>query len=113
MPFTCSPPNLRIWAERDYNIDKGMTQGESRDGNIIGAEGAGMQSDQQIVVYSEWLAHDGSALPEGLSAVDGAQYGLTGRLAKVAGPTCSRPPASRVSWRNSPLPRAARLRSCN
>ncbi|WP_416398403.1 hypothetical protein [Allohahella sp. A8] len=37
-------------------------------------------------VFTEWLDHDGSPLPEGLSAVDGAQYGLTGRLAKVVAP---------------------------
>jgi hypothetical protein len=32
---------------------------------------------QKIVVYTEWLAPNGSALPEGLAAVGGAQYGLT------------------------------------
>ena len=84
-PIKLRPPNLRLWAERDYNIDKGLTRGDSRDGNIISAEGAGLQSDQQIVVYSEWLDHDGSALPEGLGEIGGAQYGLTGRLAKVVG----------------------------
>ena len=84
-PIKLSPPNLKVWAERDYNIDKGLSAGDDRDGNIIGAEGAGLQSDKKIVVYTEWLAADGSALPEGLAAIGGAQYGLTGRLAKVVG----------------------------
>ncbi|WP_416398400.1 LamG domain-containing protein [Allohahella sp. A8] len=85
-PIVMRPPNLKVWAERMYNVEQGLQAGESRSGQIVSAEGASLLSDQSVRVFTEWLDHDGSPLPEGLSAVDGAQYGLTGRLAKVVAP---------------------------
>ena len=79
------PPNLKIWAERDYTQENGLEKGKVEKNNIIGAEGASLGSDDKITVYSEWLDQDGTLLPEGLGAVKGEQYGLTGRLAKVEG----------------------------
>ena len=76
------PPNLKIWAERTYDVEKGMTEGEERR-FLIGSEGASLASDAMIQVFSEWYDHDGRPLPEGLGIDDGEQYGLTGRLAKV------------------------------
>jgi hypothetical protein len=79
------PPNLRIWAERRYEVEQGLTQGEDRH-YLVGSEGASLASDTLVTVYSEWLDADGRPLPEGLGAADGRQYGLTGRLAKVVAP---------------------------
>ncbi len=79
------PPNLKIWAERDYKVEEGMTQGEQRH-YLIGSEGASLTSDNAITVYTEWLDQDGRPLPAGLAADNGEQYGLTGRLAKVVAP---------------------------
>ncbi len=79
------PPNLKIWAERTYDVDKGLTSGEERR-YLIGAEGASQTSDAMVTIYSEWLDQDGRPLPEGLGDDDGKQYGLTGRLAKVVAP---------------------------
>ncbi|MFO1369525.1 MAG: RHS repeat-associated core domain-containing protein [Marinagarivorans sp.] len=79
------PPNLKIWAERDYTQDSGLNKGKEEKNNIIGAEGASLGSDDKIIVYSEWLDADGTPLPEGLGADKGAAFGLTGRLAKVVG----------------------------
>lgn len=77
------PPNLKIWAERTYQVEHGLSaNGEDRR-FLIGAEGAGLVNDAMIEVYSEWYDHDGRPLPEGLGAGDGEDYGLSGRLAKV------------------------------
>lgn len=76
------PPHLRVWAEREYEVEQGLTQGEERQ-YLVGAEGASLTSDALVTVYTEWLDHDGRPLPEGLGAAEGRQYGLTGRLAKV------------------------------
>ncbi len=81
-PVVMRPPNLRVWAEREYEVEQGLTQGEERQ-YLVGAEGASLTSDAQVTVYTEWLDHDGRPLPEGLGAAEGRQYGLTGRLAKV------------------------------
>jgi Laminin G domain len=82
------PPNLKIWAERSYDLEKGILPKDKNDRTknyLIGAEGAALAGDKLITVYSEWLDHDGRALPEGLGKDGGEQYGLTGRLAKVSG----------------------------
>jgi hypothetical protein len=79
------PPNLKIWAERDYTQQSGLDQGEEEKNNIIGMEGVSLTTDDKITVYTEWLDHDGRALPEDLGKDNGEQYGLTGRLAKVTG----------------------------
>jgi hypothetical protein len=81
--MTLMPPNLKVWAERSYDVDDGLTQGEDRH-YLIGAEGAALTSDTYIRVYTEWLDEEGRALPEDLGKDNGEQYGLTGRLAKVA-----------------------------
>jgi len=83
--ITLSPPNLRIWAERDYTVEQGLTQGEERN-FTIGNEGASLLSDTAITLYTEWLDEDDNPLPEELGLDNGAQYGLTGRFAKVVGP---------------------------
>ncbi|WP_323816513.1 hypothetical protein [Cellvibrio sp. NN19] len=80
------PPNLKIWAERDYTQTSGLNQGDQLKNNIIGMEGASLDTDDIIRVYTEWLDEEGRPLPEGLGADNGEQYGLTGRLAKVGAP---------------------------
>jgi RHS repeat-associated protein len=69
------PPNLKIWAERTYTVDKGLTKGQERE-NVISFGGSGLKSDKLVVIKSAWLDHDGSLLPEELP-------GYTGRVAKV------------------------------
>ena len=71
------PPNLKIWAERKSKIESGMTKGDEKK-QLIGNEGAGLGSDISIAIYSDWRDADGSPLPEEL-----ADYGYTGRLAKI------------------------------
>ncbi|MDX1473187.1 MAG: hypothetical protein R3309_03395, partial [Reinekea sp.] len=73
------PPNLKIWAERVYDIEAGMTKGEQRR-YLIGNEGIGEADDTFIQINVEWYDEDGSALPDALS-----DYGYTGRLAYVSG----------------------------
>ncbi len=80
--ITLRPPNLKIWAEREYEVTQGLTQDEERQ-YLIGQEGAGLTTDTTITVYTEWLDHDGTPLPEELGLDNGEQYGLTGRLAKI------------------------------
>jgi hypothetical protein len=84
-PLVLSPPNLKIWAERKYNVESGLTKGEERN-YTIGAEGAALTSDTTITIYTEWLDESGNPLPEELGLDNGEQYGFTGRLAKVVNP---------------------------
>lgn len=70
-------PNLKVWAERKSKIEKGSTKGTEKK-QLIGNEGAGLGSDVSIAIYTDWLDADGTALPEEL-----ADYGYTGRLAKI------------------------------
>lgn len=72
-----SPPNLKVWAERKSKIEQGMTRGEEKK-QLIGNEGAGLGSDISIAIYTDWRDSDDSPLPEEL-----ADYGYTGRLAKI------------------------------
>ena len=72
-----APPNLRIWAERKSKIEKGMTKGEQRK-QLIGSEGAGLGNDVSIAIYTDWRDKEDEPLPEEL-----ADYGYTGRLAKI------------------------------
>jgi len=74
------PPNLKIWAERNHTVQSGLTAGEKRD-QLIGSEGAGLGDDTSIIIYTDWLDHDGTPLPAAL-----ADFGYTGRLAKVTAP---------------------------
>src|SRR5690606_38392740 len=75
-----APPNRKVWPERSYQVEAGLTANDPDRKFIIGAEGASLTSDASIVVYTECLDHDGRPLPEGL---DAKTFGLTGRLAKV------------------------------
>jgi len=72
-----APPNLKIFAEREYQVEAGTTQGEQKK-YLIGSEGAALTSDKVIKITTEWLDQDGSPLPKGLE-----EYGYTGRLAKI------------------------------
>ncbi len=72
-----APPNLKVWAERKNKIEQGMTRGEVKK-QLIGNEGAGLGSDISIAIYTDWRDSDNGPLPEEL-----ADYGFTGRLAKV------------------------------
>lgn len=74
------PPNLRIWAERTYVVEKGATKDEDRD-YIIGNEGAATLDDKQIVIHTQWLDHDGSAFP----AAFAEDKGMTGRISRLTG----------------------------
>jgi hypothetical protein len=82
--ITLLPPNLKVWAERDYTVEHGLTKGEDRN-YTIGNEGASLTSDTSIRVYTEWLDEEGRPLPDELGENSGKQYGLTGRLAKLVG----------------------------
>ncbi len=82
--ITLVPPNLKVWAERDYTVEHGLTQGDERS-YTIGNEGAALTSDTTVRIFTEWLDEEGFPLPDELGLDDGAQYGLTGRLAKVVG----------------------------
>ena len=73
------PPNLKIWAERTYEIEAGLTKGDQRR-YLIGNEGVGEADDTYIQITVQWLDQDGSPLPAALS-----NYGYTGRLAYVSG----------------------------
>ena len=73
------PPNLKIWAEREFTVGQGLTAGENRE-YLIGSEGAAETDDLLIKVYTEWLDQDGSPLPAELS-----EFGYTARLGKLTG----------------------------
>ncbi len=78
-PIIMRPPNLKVWAKRTTKIEHGTTQGQSKE-YFVGDEGIAKNLDEHIDIYTEWLDHDGQALPEAL-----ADYGFTGRLAKLVG----------------------------
>jgi len=82
--ITMRPPNLKVWAEREYEVASGVTEGEERE-FTIGNEGSSLTSDTTITVFTDWLDERGQPLPDELGLDDGAQYGLTGRLARVVG----------------------------
>jgi len=75
------PPNLKISAERGYNIKHGLEAGTFREDQVIGFEGAALTSDNYIAITSEWHDPQGRPLPE---ALNGAGY--TGRIATLSGP---------------------------
>ncbi|PCH63817.1 MAG: hypothetical protein COC09_04840 [Gammaproteobacteria bacterium] len=76
------PPNLKVWAIRDLTVEQGLTQGEDRS-FTIGTEGAALTSDTTVRILTEWLDHDGSPLPQGLTSDNGSDFGYTGRLARI------------------------------
>jgi len=76
------PPNLKVWASRDLTVEHGLTQGEDRS-FTIGTEGAALTSDTTVRILTEWLDHDGSPLPQGLTSDNGSDFGYTGRLARI------------------------------
>jgi len=69
------PPNLRIQVERHYQVDKGLTAGQTRNYRV-GSEGAALASDQFVAIHTQWLDQDGTALPSELP-------GYTGRLVNL------------------------------
>ena len=69
------PPNLRIQVERHYQVDKGLTAGQTRNYRV-GSEGAALASDQFVAIHTQWLDQDGTALPCELP-------GYTGRLVNL------------------------------
>lgn len=69
------PPNLKISVERQYQVEQGLTQGETRRYNV-GSEGAALHSDQLVKVTTDWRAVDGTPLPTDLP-------GMTGRLVSL------------------------------
>lgn len=75
-----SPPNLSVNVKRRKTVEYGLNQGEERT-YLIGFEGGASSRDNVIEISTEWYDHDGRPLPEGL-----AEFGYTGRLAKVIGP---------------------------
>jgi hypothetical protein len=77
-PLALQPPNLKIKVERVYQVDAGLTRGETPK-RQIGFEGSALTSDLQVELSTEWFDQDGSPLPADLE-------GYTGRLAKVTGP---------------------------
>jgi hypothetical protein len=84
--ITLQPPNLKIKADRKYQIGKGITKGKMSDEYLIGFEGSGLASDHHIEISTEWYDHDGSALPPNLE-------GYKGRIAAIS----SKAGASRVN----------------
>lgn len=76
-PLLMSPPNLRVEARRTYTVQAGATRGAQRE-YVIGFEGSGTTDDTYIQVSTEWLDHDGRALPADLP-------GFTGRMAAISG----------------------------
>jgi hypothetical protein len=53
------PPNLKIWAERIYTVEAGLTKDQSRD-YTIGFEGSGLTTDTMVTIFTQWLDQDGS-----------------------------------------------------
>ncbi|WP_158683445.1 hypothetical protein, partial [Pseudoalteromonas sp. T1lg24] len=73
------PPNLKVTAERIFEPNKNSIKtGQQK--NEISYEGSALSSDSMLVLTTEWFDNDGTPLPAGL-----ADFGYTGRLAKVAG----------------------------
>jgi len=52
----------KLWAERQYNVQAGLTAGEDRDARI-GQEGVAETRDAAIAIYTEWYDRDGRPLP--------------------------------------------------
>jgi hypothetical protein len=74
---TLGPPNLKIHVRRQRSIDVGAGRaGDSSADYTIGFEGAALKDDEVIIIETEWLDRDGSALPSELP-------GMTGRFARV------------------------------
>ena len=71
-PIRMAPPNLKIWAERNYDIKLGLEQGEVREDQIIGFEGAALTSDKAIKITTQWLDTQGRPLPTALK--EGVKY---------------------------------------
>ncbi|MBU2706939.1 hypothetical protein KCM76_13170, partial [Zooshikella marina] len=72
------PPNLKIWAVRRPTR---KASNQLKQDQMIGAEGSGLTADKFVAVFTEWLDHNDQPLPPVL-----ADYGYTGRLARVTAP---------------------------
>ena len=77
--ITMLPPNLKVWAERHYKIEKGLTKNEERT-YTVGNEGGAMKNDEWVAIHTEWLDHNGFPLPKGLE-----DFGFTGRVGRITG----------------------------
>ncbi|MEZ4329948.1 MAG: hypothetical protein R3B40_32260 [Polyangiales bacterium] len=75
-PLIMSPPNLRVEARRTYTVQAGATRGARRE-YLIGFEGSGTTDDTYVEVTTDWVDHDGRALPADLP-------GYTGRMAAIS-----------------------------
>ncbi|MEY8200904.1 MAG: hypothetical protein RPS47_16825 [Colwellia sp.] len=60
-PIVLRPPNLKIWAERIYTVEKGLTDGQQRE-YTIGFEGSGLTTDTMVYIHNQWFDQDGSPL---------------------------------------------------
>ena len=56
-PIQMRPPNLKVWAERGYDIQAGLRKDEIEEDQIIGFEGAALTSDNYIKITTEWRDH--------------------------------------------------------
>jgi len=72
-PIVMGPPNLRIRAERSWATEGQQAKTKN---TLVGFEGAGLTTDESVIITAEWLDRDGSPLPDALP-------GFTGRFAKV------------------------------
>lgn len=91
--ITLRPPRLKVWARRIAPPTGGLRQPgsvpESERTFFIGHEGAATQNDKLVAIYTRWVDWDEdtgteTTLPEGLGINRGADFGLTGRLAKLS-----------------------------
>ncbi len=73
------PPNLKVSVKRQYKVEMGLTQGQSRQ-YTVGSEGAALHSDQYVKVTTDWRAADDTPLPSMLP-------GYTGRLTSLGADT--------------------------
>ncbi|MFL0799466.1 MAG: hypothetical protein K6L80_03375 [Agarilytica sp.] len=69
------PPNLKVTADRRYDIERGSTSGEERQ-YLIGFEGSALKDDELIRLTTEWTSPDGTPIPPGIP-------GYTGRIARI------------------------------
>ncbi len=69
------PPNIKVLAERSYEIQRGSTQGQERN-YLIGFEGSAMKNDEVIKITTDWRAADNTPIPEEIP-------GYTARIARI------------------------------
>ena len=77
-PIIMGPPNLKVWATREYQ-PLGAQSNADRNDYTISNEGAATTQDYLIQIHTKWLDANGFPLPDGLKG-----RGYTGRLVKVS-----------------------------